>query len=305
MSGKFLITMSKNKTNILLYLLLKNASVFFISLFIICLLLALVPDTAIPGDVSYFERVKDYLTIAYLFSYDYSVAGTFLISELILHGSKLTFTLIFLSLLIVLTIALPAGILVASEKNTNFQKLFTVTVSLLSPIPILIWASLLMLLVFVFGNMVPLYIDFEDGDLRTRMFVLLIPVAAIVLGDGILLDFYNKIRDETRKVMNEPWLIAVKARGLPIYNHVLRALLLPIFITLSSKITYLISGIIIVEYIFAWQGLGFMIWRSLETPGAKDYPLILGSVKVLLFTVFLFSFIRDILTYKLNPQLMK
>jgi len=284
------------------YPLLKSLFNLFLSILFICLLMSLIPDIT---SGTFFARFKSYVLIALTFDYDISLTRGFYISELIIDASKKTFTLIALTLSFVIILSSLLLVIESIMKNNIIIKLVIASIKIISTLPVLIWGSVLIFTAFIIWNAVPVHADLESNSAFIRFLVIALPVLSLSLGDGMLMDFYYKLKSELDDLNQKQWIKSIKARGINTIKHKLRSLIVPIFNLVSSKITYLISGCIIVEYIFSWQGLGFLIWQVLMTPGAKDYPLLLASCKVLLFLVILITLIRDYLDYSLNPHLIK
>jgi len=284
------------------YSLVKSVLNLLLSVIFICVLLALIPD--ITAD-NYALRFKSYFITAVTFNYDISLARGFYISELVIDASQKTFLLIFVTLITVIMISLVIIILESLFNQNYILQIIVTVIKTISTLPVLIWASLLIFFAFIIWNAVPVYADLESDSLWIKTLVIALPVISLSLGDGMLMDFYLKIKNELSSLNQQQWVKSLRARGISTLKHKIRSLIVPIFNLVSSKITYLISGSIIVEYIFSWQGLGFLIWQVLMTPGAKDYPLLLACCKVLLITVIIISLIRDYIDFTLNPHLIE
>lgn len=283
-----------------LIILLKNLTVILGGITLICILLALVPE---PGDRSFFSRVWSNLFIVIFFDYDLSILRGIEISVIVLDASKKTFILVFLTVMLSIILSIPAALKSSMNMGGPIFNIVMNTVRIISTIPVLIWATVLLFLAFIFFGVVPIYADLESDLLGVKILVILLPVTALTLGDGMIIDMYNRIKHDTLVLMQQPWIKGLKARGVSIRYHIARGMVLPVFNSVSSKITFLISGAIIVEYIFSWQGLGFLIWQAMITPGIKDYPLILACTKMLLLLVFIISVSREFLEYSLKPQI--
>ena len=118
----------------------------------------------------------------------------------------------------------------------------------------------------------------------------------------MLYDTYRNIRTEVRSLLLKPWVKGLKSRGRSLYGHIIRGLVEPLTVSVSSKLTYLISGAIVVEMIFTWQGIGLLILDVLRREGTKDYPLLIAALMVIVMLVIIGSFIREFVHIKMNPQ---
>ena len=76
---------------------------------------------------------------------------------------------------------------------------------------------------------------------------------------------------------NERFVVTAKAKGVSrntvVYKHILRNALLPIITSLGMGLAGLISGSVVIEQIFNWQGIGTLY---LEANNTNDYPLMMG-----------------------------
>lgn len=282
-----------------LQILFKNIIAIFGAIIIICTLLALVPEA---NSQSFLTRLWSNILTIVFFEYDVSLNRGVDIYPLVIDASKKTFTLVFLTIIVTILVTVPAAYKSACNSKGIISSSITNTINLLSAVPVLIWATLLLFFAFILFNQVPIYADLENSSFFLSFFVIALPVTSLIFGDGMLVDIYNRIRQDIAELLQEPWIKGLKSRGIQLKYHLLRGLVLPIFNAISSKIAYLISGTIIVEYIFSWQGLGFLIWDALITSGPKDYPLILACIKILFLLILFFSIVRDIIAFKLNPQ---
>lgn len=284
------------------WLIFRNVSLFILAMSTICLLIAMIPDRSTG---IYSERVTEYLWIAFTFDFGTSQQFGFPILDIVLDRGQRSLFLIGYTILFVIIVSLPLGISGGLSQKAHFEKIIIYPLYLLSAIPVLIWAILLMLIAILAFNEVPVYQDYLNATLPGKFFYASFPILALSIGDGMLYDTYRSIQAEIRNLTSEPWIKALKSRGRSIKGHVARGLVQPLVISLTSKLTYLISGTIIVEFIFDWEGIGFLIFDIIRTPGAKDYPLLIASIQFIIVLVILVSLIREVVSNQMNPHLKK
>ena len=271
-------------------------------LLVVCLLLSFVPDNSAPDSV--LERFLIYLSIPFSFDFGYSIHMDVPVGDVVGQGAKITFMLLGMSVGLILAIAIPLGLWVSTKKNraTDF---LTNVIYVVSAIPVLVWASVLMLLYFLLFNMTPIFSDFLEAGIWSKLFIVSPVLLSLVLGDGTLFEVYRKVKDESQRILNEPWIKGVKTRGGNVSYHLSRGLVEPVYITITDKLTYLFSGIIVVEFIFNWFGLGFIIWTGLMTPGEKDYPVIIAAITVIIIFVVVVAMIRESIKLIMHPEIYK
>ncbi|HEX7872343.1 MAG TPA: ABC transporter permease [Sphingobium sp.] len=104
---------------------------------------------------------------------------------------------------------------------------------------------------------------------------------SLCLGLGAAGDLARMTRDCILDVLREPFVVTLRAKGLPEklirYRHVLRSAMIPVVTMLGSRVGILLSGTVVIESLFARQGLGRIIS---EAVGAKDIPMVLAAVLV-------------------------
>ncbi len=100
-----------------------------------------------------------------------------------------------------------------------------------------------------------------------------------------------------------PYLLAARARGLSrrrvLLVHALRPALLPLVTLLGLAIPFLVSGSLVIEVIFAWPGIGRVLWTA---AWARDVPLILAVTLLGAGAVILGNLVSDVLYLIVDPR---
>ena len=114
-----------------------------------------------------------------------------------------------------------------------------------------------------------------------------------------LIELSVGIKNNINKILDTEFIRAVRARGASVTKHITKNLLLDLISIFDSRITYLISGAVIIENVFNWNGLG-----RLGVNAAKDYDYPTIMALVLLFTcLVLFARICKVtLFYLIDPR---
>jgi peptide/nickel transport system permease protein len=81
---------------------------------------------------------------------------------------------------------------------------------------------------------------------------------------------------------------------------VLRNSLLPTIAVIATQIGYLIGGLVVIEYIFNYQGIGQAVFRAAQT---KDFPLLQSTVLIVGIVYLAATLLADILYSLLNPRI--
>ena len=105
-------------------------------------------------------------------------------------------------------------------------------------------------------------------------------------------------------VLSQDFVRTAHAKGLPkamvLYNHALRAGLVPIVTMIGLQFTYMMGGAIVVENVFGWNGVGRM---AIQAIFQRDYPLIQGFILMFACVVVVVSLIMDVLYVWLDPRI--
>jgi peptide/nickel transport system permease protein len=111
-------------------------------------------------------------------------------------------------------------------------------------------------------------------------------------------------RAGTIEALNSDYTRTAMLKGLPrsvvIRRHVLRNSLLPTITVIATQTGYLIGGLVVVETLFNYQGIGNLIYKAAES---KDFPMLQSGVLVIGVVYVLATLAADLLLMWLNPRL--
>lgn len=170
------------------------------------------------------------------------------------------------------------------------------------------WLGFILLLVFAFHYAVfPLYgmggigktgIEYVADVLWHAM----LPVITLTL---VHFDNYAIIaRNTVVTVLGEDFILAAKASGIPqrtiLFKHVLRNALLPLITYTGGHIGRYFSAIVLVETLFGWTGIGYLIVQSARQ---LDFPMIQGVFLIIAIITLLSNFVADISYAYIDPRI--
>jgi peptide/nickel transport system permease protein len=131
---------------------------------------------------------------------------------------------------------------------------------------------------------------------------LIAPTMTLVFGH--LAHVSRLTRSSMIEVLQSPYVTAARAKGLPervvVLRHALRNALLPTITVLALDFGRLMGGIVVVETIFAYPGLGRLIVFSIQN---RDLPTLQASFLVVAAIYALANLIADLLYARLNPKI--
>ncbi len=192
-----------------------------------------------------------------------------------------------LSLVVIMAVALPLGVISAVRRNSFFDRASTVLVFVGFAMPSF-WLALLMmdwlgvrLGVLPVSGLKSLGYEYMDlsGQLLDRAAHLVLPVFIAAIGG--LAGFSRYMRSNMLDVIRQDYIMTARAKGLServvIYKHALRNALLPVITILGLSVPGLIGGSVIFETIFAIPGMGKLFYDGVMM---RDYPLIMGVLVI-------------------------
>ena len=228
----------------------------------------------------------------------------------IMERLPITIILEFLSLIIIIAIAVPIGVLSAVHQDSIFDKITGVLVFIGFAVPTFWLALLLMIFFGIHLGWLPI------SGLRSLNYEYLAPWAQFVdLAKHLVLPVFisafgglaglsRYMRANMLEVIRQDYIMTARAKGLSerevIYKHALRNALLPAITILGLSIPGLIGGSVIFETIFAIPGMGQLFYMSVM---ARDYPTVMGILLIGAILTLLGNLIADVSYALADPRI--
>jgi ABC-type dipeptide/oligopeptide/nickel transport system permease component len=217
------------------------------------------------------------------------------VASLLRDAAPNTLQLNVLALLISVSAAVPAGVLAASRRHSLFDGGLMVVSTLGISFPNF-WLGLM--LIVLFALILRWLPPFGISDWKSY----LLPVFVLAAEQMALLA--RLTRSATLEVMEHEFVMTARAKGLAeprvLVTHVLRNALLPIVTVIGYRIGFLLSGTIVVETVFAWPGVGRLLFQSI---GQRDYVVVQAVVMVGAVIVVLANLMTDIVYAYVDPRI--
>ena len=223
---------------------------------------------------------------------------------------RITLGLNLLSLLIILAVAVPLGVLAAYRAHSWFDKGTTLLVFFGFAMPSF-WLALLLIMFFgVYLDWLPLSgltsLSFSQLSWWGKLQDLGAHVTLPVLGAAFLglAGMSRYMRGSMLEVIRQDYITTARAKGLPegavIFKHALRNALLPVITMLGLSLPGLIGGSVIFETIFAIPGMGQLLWGAVM---ARDYPVVMGELVIVAFLTLLGNLLADVSYALVDPRI--
>jgi len=225
------------------------------------------------------------------------------VGPLLFDALERSLTLALTSFVLIATIGILLGVVAALSHNRPVDHVISVSTFLGIAVPEFFWAIVVIL---VFGSLLGWlpasgYEPFSSG-FWTWLQHIIAPVLTLVFGH--LAHVSRLTRSSMIEVMQSPYVMAARAKGLPervvIFHHALRNALLPSITVLALDFGRLMGGIVVIETVFAYPGLGRLVVFSIEN---RDLPTLQAAILVIAAVYAVANSIADLLYMYLNPKL--
>ena len=218
------------------------------------------------------------------------------VAELLLSRLLPTIQLSLLSLVIMLAVSVPFGVLAAVYKEKPIDHLVR-GISFFGVSMPNFWVGLLLLYVAALKLRLVPTVSTEGGFKQ-----LILP--ALTLAFAMSAKYTRQVRTAVLEELNQDYVTGARARGLRertiLWRHVFPNALLPLVTMLGLSLGSLLGGTAVVEVIFGYQGLGNLAVTAIT---AMDYPLVQGFVLWIALIYMAVNLVVDISYEFLDPRI--
>ncbi|HTC86456.1 MAG TPA: ABC transporter permease, partial [Candidatus Acidoferrum sp.] len=229
-------------------------------------------------DQPFFTRLLDYAARALQGDLGHSFSQDRDVLPLILSRFPATAQLALGGLLVELVIGLPLGVIAAVRRGQLFDRLSTISSIILVSAPSF-WVGLLLLHYLAFVPLTEANIGifpmsgYQPLDLRY------LALPALTLGFSGAAYYVRLTRATMLEELHKDYVRTARAKGLgegPVrWRHAFRNALPPILTQIGLDLGFFLGGVVVIEQIFSWPGIGKLAVDSIRT---ADVPLIMGTV---------------------------
>ena len=214
--------------------------------------------------------------------------------EEISHQLGASLALALAAVLVSILIAVPVGVAAGMTPGGWFDRM-TLALSVgIRSIPAFALGVILMLLLAVQVKLLPV-----AGYGAPKYFVL----PSLTLGLGLAAVSNRVIRDAVVIAMDSPWYAFARTKGLSrraaLVRHVAQNVSVPAVAYIGVQLAYLIEGVVIIEAVFAWPGIGHALVHAIFE---RDVPMVQGTALTLGLLFVVLSLAVDLLCRVLDPR---
>ena len=253
----------------------------------------------LPPHIRYFAWLSDFLKG----ELGNSLANKRAVADLIGWRFANTLFLAACTAVVAVPVAILLGILAALYRNTLFDKMIsTATLSTIS-FPEFFVAYILIYLLAVKFTFFPSVANIDDQmSLAQKIYAITLPALTLIL--VIMAHMMRQTRAAIINILASPFIEMAELKGIKrlriIIVHAFPNALSPVITVVAVNLAYLIAGVVLVEVVFVYPGLGQLLVDSVSK---RDIPVVQASCLVFATTYIGLNLLADIMAILSNPRL--
>jgi peptide/nickel transport system permease protein len=166
------------------------------------------------------------------------------------------------------------------------------------------WLAILLILVFAVQNrwLPPAgFVSLAEDPLGNLQYVALPAISVALTLASVEMRF---LRSSLLDVIDQDFIRTARAKGLTertvVLRHALKSSLIPFVTVVGLELGSLLGGLVVVEQIFAWPGIG---WLTIQSITQRDYAVVQGGVMLVAVAFVTVNFLVDMLYAYLDPRI--
>ena len=205
--------------------------------------------------------------------------------------------------LLVVPASIFGGVLAALKVGRPVDRIITVAGLSATVLPEFVTGIVLILIFGIWLDWLPISAAWPEGSgPLTQIYYLLLPSMPLFL---VLFGYIARMaRAGTIESLDADYTRTAVLKGLPwrvvLWRHVLRNSLLPTITVIATQVGYLIGGLVVVEVLFHYQGIGGLIYTAAH---GKDFPMLEASILTIGIIYTVATLAADLLYSALNPRI--
>ena len=224
-----------------------------------------------------------------------SILSNMPIKPQLLDAMKNTYTLASLALGIAIFFGFIGGILAAKFQGSYIDRLITNVSLFFISIPHFFLGPLLILMMSIYLGWLP--VSGMEGK-----YAIILP--ALTLALGMLAIIIKMTRNSMLEIINSDVVRTARAKGLGelaiTLHHMFRLVLIPLITIIGMQFGSLLSGAVITETLFSWDGLGKLLVTSIQT---RDYPVTQACILIIATSYVFINFLTEVAYRFLDPRM--
>ncbi|MFO1037555.1 MAG: ABC transporter permease [Geminicoccaceae bacterium] len=249
--------------------------------------------------VQYLEWIGNFVRGDMGMSYVYRSPVRPFITTALLNSLKLGLV----AFVLVVPLSILGGVVAALHANRPLDRIISIFGLSATALPEFVSGIVLILVFAIWLRWFPLSASWPEGaGPLTQIYHLILPSIPLFL---VLFGYIARMaRAGTVEALQADYTRTAVLKGLPwhkvLRRHVLRNALLPTIAVIATQTGYLIGGLVVVEILFRYQGIGALIFSAAK---AKDFPMLEAGVLTIGILYTLANLLADLLYSILNPRI--
>lgn len=216
------------------------------------------------------------------------------VRDLLLAQLPRTMALAGAAMVVQLLIGIPLGLLAALNRRGLLDRAILLTTLLGVAAPAFVVGFVLL---YIFGFRLG-WFPLGGADGFTSI---ILPALTLGVAGGA---WYSRmLRSTALNILGEDYIRTARSKGLTewtiVFRHLLRNAIGPIITLIGLDLGVFLGGVLIIEKVFAWPGIGLQAWQGIES---NDVPMVLGAVLVAALFVTVLNLIADLLNAYIDPR---
>ena len=234
--------------------------------------------------------------------------------DAVLEALPATIELTLFSMILAIGLAIPLGVFAALNRGTAVDGSIMTTAMLGQSIPSF-WLGIMMIMFlglqlrwFPISGHVPFLMPLLQGQFATAftnlpqsLYYLIMPSVAV--GFYSLSRNARLVRSSMLEVLGQDYVRTARAKGISewavVIHHALRNAWLPVVTMIGLEFGFLIGGVVVVEIVFSWPGLGRLVFNAINQ---RDIPVVQAAVVVLALVFIALNLIVDMVYARIDPR---
>ena len=249
--------------------------------------------------IQYADWISGFVTGDLGLSYAYRSPVAPFLTTALTNSAKLAAV----AFLLVVPLGILGGVIAALYRGRAADRIITVAGTSATIVPEFVSGIVLILIFGVWLRWFPISATWPQGaGPLTQIYYLLLPSVPLVL---ILFGYIARMaRAGMIEALDAEYTRTAVLKGLTytqvIWRHVLRNALLPTISVIATQTVYLIGGLVVIEILFHYQGIGSLIYTAANK---KDFPMLQAGVMTVGALFALTTLLADLLYARLNPRI--
>ncbi|HWA43811.1 MAG TPA: ABC transporter permease [Hypericibacter adhaerens] len=225
------------------------------------------------------------------------------VTDFVVAAMKNSLKLALVAFVLVVPLSIFGGVWAALHVGRPIDRIITIFGLSTTVLPEFVSGIVLILVFAVWLQWLPISASWPEGaGILTQVYYLILPSIPLVL---VLFGYIARMaRAGTVEALDSDYTRTAVLKGLPfpvvIWRHVLRNALLPTITVIATQTGYLIGGLVVVETLFHYQGIGGLIYAAAKS---KDFPMLQAGVLSVGIVYMVATLTADILYSVFNPRI--